>query len=350
MTAEDLLSELAAAGVTLRADGDHLIAAPSSRLTDAQRQALRTCKRKLIQLLAPIIPTHPPVVAADTTAATAAASTCATVPATRWGLSTLLQPSSLRREVVVIRILRARFSWRPTPSGTVCSPTQLRKDEHGRKYISVRAQMLAEGAVTEVTIAAYADEAKWRLLDCSDGDWMVVDGWVESNGWSSGSVRLVAEAVFSVFGFMITRPPAQAEAVNNRQRALRAALDEAEAAASSPFADREVLDPLGHLGRMTRLKLALSRARVTVDSAIFNYVHANMRGVQISSLLGLSNSEARIKRAFVELESRKMALRLIAERAFDGDMVSAALLFEQHTDAGLVKVMQGTRSAGSRPN
>lgn len=51
MGAHDLLAKLAAAGVTVIADGDRLVIRPASRLTDDHRSALRAAKTELLALL-----------------------------------------------------------------------------------------------------------------------------------------------------------------------------------------------------------------------------------------------------------------------------------------------------------
>ena len=52
MSARDLLTELAEAGVAVTSDGDRLVIRPASNLTDPMRAALRDCKPELLALLA----------------------------------------------------------------------------------------------------------------------------------------------------------------------------------------------------------------------------------------------------------------------------------------------------------
>ncbi|MGD0950043.1 MAG: hypothetical protein ABSA52_21780 [Candidatus Binatia bacterium] len=51
MTAQTLLEALTARGVQLILDGSGIVAKPASRLTDADRQAIRACKAELRRLL-----------------------------------------------------------------------------------------------------------------------------------------------------------------------------------------------------------------------------------------------------------------------------------------------------------
>lgn len=52
MGVDELLSDLAGAGVTVTADGDQLVVRPASKLTDAIRSALRDVKPAVLTLLA----------------------------------------------------------------------------------------------------------------------------------------------------------------------------------------------------------------------------------------------------------------------------------------------------------
>lgn len=51
MGARDLMAELAAAGVSVVAEGDRLVVSPASMLTEAQRTALLAAKPNLLELL-----------------------------------------------------------------------------------------------------------------------------------------------------------------------------------------------------------------------------------------------------------------------------------------------------------
>jgi hypothetical protein len=53
MHAQELIATLSARGVQLMPDGDGLVVKPASKLTDAEREAIRTHKPELIRLLQP---------------------------------------------------------------------------------------------------------------------------------------------------------------------------------------------------------------------------------------------------------------------------------------------------------
>ena len=56
MGARDLLADAAEAGLTIAADGDHLVISPASRLTQTMRDALRQAKPELLALLREALP------------------------------------------------------------------------------------------------------------------------------------------------------------------------------------------------------------------------------------------------------------------------------------------------------
>lgn len=58
MGARELLSDLAGAGLSIKADGGRLVICPASRLTDPMRAALREAKPELLALLRGAQPDH----------------------------------------------------------------------------------------------------------------------------------------------------------------------------------------------------------------------------------------------------------------------------------------------------
>ena len=68
MGAHDLLADLAGAGLSVTAEGDHLVIRPASRLTDPMRAALREAKLELLALLAVAAPEQPATTPAQTCA------------------------------------------------------------------------------------------------------------------------------------------------------------------------------------------------------------------------------------------------------------------------------------------